>query len=117
MKKIFTLLFCVVAIGFAANASDLPVVDKCINVLLSNEQPTPEMIAELDANHDGKISIADVTTFVEQALRQNVNVKRTPTKDIDIKALVKETLDSKTGKPNIHDVTDAVDHNLKNHEK
>ena len=34
MKKIFTLLFCVVAMGFAANASDFPMVDRCINALL-----------------------------------------------------------------------------------
>ena len=59
MKKIFTLLFCVVAMGFAANASDFPMVDRCINALLGIDQPATLMASNLDANNDGMLSIAD----------------------------------------------------------
>lgn len=112
MKKIFTSLFCVFALGLAANATDIPLVDQCINVLLGVEQPTTLMAVNLDANHDGVINIHDVTTLIDQALKAEAN--RAPSKDIDINALIKETLETQTGQPTIHDVTDAVDHNLKN---
>lgn len=112
MKRIFTLLFCAVAIGISANASDLPLVDMCINVLLGNEQPTSLMAPNLDANHDGAITIDDVTTLIDQALAAE-QVNRAPAQEIDIDALVKEVLETQTGEPTIHDVNQAIDQNLK----
>ena len=114
MKKIFTLLFCIVAMGFAANASDLPLVDKCINVLLGYEQPTAIMAANLDANGDGVINIADVTTLIDMALQ--ANQQKAPARndsEIDVQAIIDDILDGEPPTPTISDVTDGVDHNLK----
>lgn len=113
MKKIFTLLFCVIAMGLAANASDMPLVDRCINVLLGNEQPTTLMAANLDANHDGEITIDDVAVLVDNELQARTGgINRAPAQDNDIDALVKKVLETKTDDPNIENVKDAVDHNL-----
>lgn len=111
MKKIFTLLFCVVAMGFAANASDFPEVDRCINALLGIDQPTTLMATNLDANNDGVLSIADATALIDQALAANT-INRAPAQKTDIDGLVKEALETKTGNPNIKDVQQAVDDNI-----
>lgn len=116
MKKIFTLLFCVVAMGFAANASDLPLVDKCINVLLGNEQPTALMAANLDANGDGVINIADVTTLIDMALQSQQQApaqSQQQAGEIDVKAIINDMLDGEPPTPVITDVTDGIDHNMK----
>jgi hypothetical protein len=115
MKKIFTLLFCVVAIGFASNASELPLVDRCINVLLGNEQTTQLMATELDANHDGIISIADVTTLIDEAL-QAKELKRARARNIDVEAIAKQVIATESGEPTINDVNQAIHQNLKNEE-
>ena len=112
MKKIFTLLFCVVALGFAAQAEDNGLIDRCINVLLGGEQPTMLMAANLDANHDGVISISDVTTLIDQQLMEQ-QANRAPATEVDVDALIEEVLKAKAGEPNIHDVNEAIEHNLK----
>ena len=111
MKKIFTLLFCVAAI--TAGATDTSMVEKCVNVLLGNEVPTATLAADLDANHDGIISIADVTTLIDMAL-ETQKVNRAPSRDIDVKAIVNEILETDKDEPTITDVTQAIDHNLNN---
>jgi len=111
MKKIFTLLFCVVAMGFAANASVFPMVDRCINALLGIDQPMTLMATNIDANNDGVVTIADATDLIDQALLANT-VNRAPAQSIDIDGLVKQTLETKTGDPNIKDVEQAVDVNI-----
>ena len=116
MKKIFTLLFCVVAMGFAANASELPMVDKCINVLLGIEQPTAIMATNLDANGDGVINIADVTTLIDMALlaqQQNAPAQQPQAGEIDVPAMINDMLDGEPPMPTINDVTDGIDHNIK----
>ena len=113
MKKFFTLLFCVAAMSVAANASENALVDRCINVLLGNEVPTKLMAANLDANQDGAITIDDVTTLIDMALAAQ-DVNRAPARDIDVDAIVDQAIKSETGEPNIHDVNQAIDHNLKN---
>ena len=115
MKKIFTLLFCVVDMGFAANASELPLVDKCINVLLGVEQPTAIMAANLDANGDGVINIADVTTLIDMALlaQQQQAPAQQQTGEIDVQAIINDMLDDEPPTPVITDVTDGIDHNIK----
>lgn len=114
MKKIFTLLFCVVAMGFAANASELPLVDKCINVLLGNEQPTAIMATNLDANGDGVINIADVTTLIDMALLgQQQAPAQQQAGEINVQAIINDMLDDEPPTPVITDVTDGIDHNIK----
>jgi len=112
MKKIFTLLFCVLAMGLSANAEDLPLVDRCINVLLGNETPTTLMATNLDANNDGVISIADVTTLIDEALQVN-QVNAAPAQDNNVDAIVNEIIVNADHSPNISDVNKAVDKNLK----
>ncbi|MBQ9554770.1 MAG: hypothetical protein IJV05_00945 [Muribaculaceae bacterium] len=113
MKKLFTLLFCVATMSIAANASEITLVDRCINVLLGKEVPTKLMANNLDANHDGAITIDDVTTLIDIALAAQ-NVNRAPASDIDVDAIIDQAIKSETGEPNIHDVNKAVDHNLRN---
>jgi hypothetical protein len=77
MKRFLMLLPCVAAMCVAANANESTLVDQCINVLLGNEQPTTLMATNLDANHDGAITIDDVTTLIDMALAER-NVNRAP---------------------------------------
>ena len=77
MKRFLMLLSCVAAMCVAANANESTLVDQCINVLLGNEQPTTLTATNLDANHDGAITIDDVTTLIDMALAQR-NVNRAP---------------------------------------
>ena len=114
MKKIFTLLFCVVALTAAANTDAR--VEQCINVLLGNPASTQLMAANvganLDADNDGMITIADVSALIDLNLQAQVN--RAPAQEIDIDALAKEVVESPTGKPDISDLNEAIDENLKN---
>lgn len=116
MKKIFTLLFCAVAIGLAANATDTSLVEQCINVLLENNQSTELRasgdIAIFDANHDGVITIADVTTLIDQILMEE-QANKAPAQMIDVEAIAKQVRETQTGEPTIKEVNKAIDHNLK----
>lgn len=120
MKKVFTLLFCVVAMALSASASDFTLVERCINYLLNPQAPktltASSQEAIYDANHDGVISISDVTTMIDQQLAAT-NVQNAPSQDIDVEAIINEALESETGEPNIHDVNKAIEHNLNNHKK
>ena len=113
MKKIFTLLFCVAAMTSAANATDTSMVERCINVLLGNETPTTIMATNLDANHDGVLSIADVTTLIDQALAAQ-QVNRAPARNIDVEGMINEMLENNNEEPTISDVSKAIDRNLNN---
>ena len=112
MKKIFTLLFCLVALSAAANNEAQ--IQQCINALLT-QTPNTQMMApnaNLDADGDGVLTIADVTTLIDQMLLGDVN--RAPAKKIDVDALAKQAVRSTTGEPNVNDVNEAIDENLKN---
>jgi hypothetical protein len=116
MKKIFTLLFCAVAIGFAANATDEVMIDQCINTLLSQDLSTPVRAIDvnLDANHDGVLTIDDVTIFIDMKLEaQMQHINRAPAKNADVNALINEVLETQNDKPNIDNVKEAVDKNIK----
>jgi hypothetical protein len=111
MKKIFTLLFCVVALSAAADTDAQ--IQQCINALLDNSAPTKVMAANnLDADGDGVLSIADVTTLIDQKLQGDVN--RAPAKQIDIDALADEIVRTNSSEPNVKDLNEAIDQNLKN---
>ena len=113
MKKIFTLLFCVVAVSFAASADNYANrAEQCINALLGKISPTTLMINNLDANHDGALSIDDVTTIIDEDL-QAQQTRRTPAKEKKIKGMVNNMLNNEPPTPTIDDVTDAVDKKLK----
>ena len=113
MKKIFTLLFCIAGMAFAAGAQDLTPVRQCIDALLAQDSATKFTKApEMDPNQDGVLTIADVTYLINQMLKEST-VQKAPAKDgTDIEGLIQEVLKS-DGNPNIHDVTDAIDKELK----
>lgn len=108
MKKIFTLLFCLVAVS--ALASTTTNHEQCMRVLLGFEQPTAIMAAQLDANHDGEISIADVTTMLSQALVESLaNNAPAVTEGKDkVQTLIDDILYGEPPTPSITEVTDAI---------
>lgn len=117
MKKIFTLLFCVAAFSFATSANtNVELVEQCINVLLNNNGPSRIQATEVnpvfDANHDGVITIADVTTLIDQGLEQEM-ANHAPSQKMDVDAIIDEILTSDKPKANIGDVNKAIEHNLK----
>lgn len=113
MKKIFTLLFCVTVVSIGASAADYTdLVNKCINVLLGAEQPTTLMATNLDANHDGVIDIADVTTLIDMNLQAN-QPYQAPAQEIDVDGIINKILVNEEPTPVINDVSDAIDNNLK----
>ena len=112
MKKFFTLLFCVTAMSFAANAADnMTLVDQCIDVLMSHEQPTATMMATLDANQDGVINIADVTTLIDMSLQAKLSMKA-PAKKSEVQTMIDDMLDNEPPRPTIHEVTEAIDKSI-----
>ena len=114
MKKIFTLLFCVVALSAAANNEAQ--IQQCINALLT-QTPSTQMMApnaNLDADGDGVLTIADVTTLIDQMLLAQKEANRAPAQKIDVDALARQAVRSTTGEPNVNDVNEAIDENLKN---
>lgn len=117
MKKIITLLFCVVAMALTASANDR--VDMCVNVLLGNEMPNKLMAANLDANHDGVITIHDLSVIIDEALQaQAAQPNKAPAQEVvDVDAIINKVLTTETGEPNISDVNQAIDHNLNQQKK
>lgn len=112
MKKIFTLLFCAIALSFTASADDL--VSECMNTLLSGNGTrlmATNVNAQLDANQDGVISIADVTALIDMKLEQE-NVNRAP-RNTDVESLINDIISNDQPKANIDDVNEVIEHNLK----
>lgn len=112
MKKIFTLLFCAIALSFTASADDL--VSECMNTLLSGNGTrlmATNVNAQLDANQDGVISIADVTALIDMKLEQE-NVNRAP-RNTDVESLINDIISNDQPKANIEDVNEVIEHNLK----
>ena len=113
MKKIFTLLLCVVAFSFAANANNyVERVEQCINALLNKTAPTAIMMTNLDANHDGVLNIHDVTTIIDEGLQEQ-QINRAPAKDNEVESIINDILDGVPPTPSIDKVTEAVDKKLK----
>ena len=113
MKKIFTLLICLMGMTFAANATD---VQDCINYLLSHHgeaQRLNTMNANFDANQDGVVNISDVTFMINENLRAQ-QTDMAPARNTDIPALINEVLETETENPNIEDVAKAIKQNLDN---
>lgn len=114
MKKLFTLLFCMVALSAAANTQEL--IDQCIHALLTRPA-SPQLMAvnpNLDADGDGELTIADVTTLIDQMLLAQKEANRAPAQKIDVDALARQAVRSTTGEPNVNDVNEAIETNLKN---
>ena len=118
MKKIFTLLFCVVALSAAADTDAQ--IQQCINALLDNSASTTKlMAANLDANHDGVITIHDLSVIIDEALQaQAAQPNKAPAQEVvDVDAIINKVLTTETGEPNISDVNQAIDHNLNQKKK
>lgn len=114
MKKIFTLLFCVVALGFAAHANDEVMIDECINLLLTQDQPTATRAANFDLNNDGIISVVDLTMMIDRNIEAKAN--RAPaqqTQNDKVQTVINEALETTTGQPDIEDVNKVIEKNLK----
>lgn len=114
MKKIFTLLFCLVGMTMAANATDLTPVYQCARAVLSHNGNTLMLSnPNMDANHDGVLNIADVTCLINQILKaeQTEQPNRAPVKDQNIEELIKQVLDTE-GDPTVKDVTKAINQKL-----
>ena len=110
MKKIFTLIFCVVALCPMAKADNNALIDRCINFILGAGNPnTTIMAANLDVNNDGVVNITDVTNLVNSEL-QNSNQPR-PMRvrsKTSVDELIQQTLNTKESSPNIQDVIKAI---------
>ena len=115
MKKIFTLLICMVACSFAASANNyVERVEQCINALLNNTTPTTLMMTNLDANHDGALNIHDVTAIIDEGLQeQQINRAPVQNQDNEVETIIHEMLDGVPPTPTIDDVTKTVDKKLK----
>lgn len=109
MKKIFTLLFCVVALTAAADTNSR--IEQCVNALLNRPASTMITAPNLDADGDGVLTIADVTTLIDQSLQAQVN--HAPSQKVDIEALAKEITLTPNHQPNINDLNEAIEENLK----
>lgn len=110
MKKIFTLLFCVAAMAFAAQADD-NFIDQCINYVLYNGGTPTVRAAEFDANNDGVVNISDVIFLVNQSTNEaQINqAPAVPQSDAIINSLLNEPKPVVT----IKDATDAINKEIK----
>lgn len=70
MKKIFTSLFCVLAVGLFAHADDNALIDQCINTVLGGDNATMTIATpNMDVNHDGVVNITDITIMINQDIQ------------------------------------------------
>jgi len=117
MKKFFTLLFCVAAMGFAASANEAPNVNDCINTLLSGNQATTLRGVNLDFNNDGIVSIADVTAIIDYNLMVQEQINRAPAASNEAinkrGTVIEGKLKSINGEIGIKDVPETTDKNIK----
>ncbi len=114
MKKFFTLLFCVTVMGFGANAAETSdIVYKCIDKLLGGQQSTTIMATNLDANNDGVLNIADVTTLVDLVLQVN-QPNFAPEQKMEVNTMLGKIVNNQPPVPTIEDVTKAIDQAITN---
>ena len=113
MKKIITLMLFVAAMALNASADNAQ-IQQCIDVVLGKETPAKLMGANMDLNNDGVLDVADVAIMIKMQLREQKSIKaKAPAQRIDVDKLILETLETRTGEPNLSDVNKAIDHNLK----
>ena len=113
MKKIFTLLFCVAAMAFAAQADD-NLLDQCINYLVNNgSTQTTIKLSELDANHDGVINISDVTFLINKKLNEGQVNNAPAVEQNDANVIIDNLLNDNDGTVTINDATEAINKELK----
>lgn len=119
MKKIFTLIICVVALCPLAKADNNALIERCINYIMTAGAPNTTLMAtNLDANNDGVVNITDVTTLINSEL-QNSNQPRPMRvrgQKSSVDELIQKTLNSRESSPNIMDVTKAINEENKNKE-
>ena len=113
MKKFFTLLFCVTVMGISAHAETTDIVYQCIDKLLGGQQSTTIMATNLDANHDGVLNIADVTTLIDIVLQAN-QPNFAPEQQEEVNNLIDKIVKNEPPVPTIEDVTRAIDQAITN---
>lgn len=110
MKKIFTLLICVAALAFAANAENSR-AQQCIDYLLNGSNaPKAVMVANFDVNNDGIVDISDATMLINMELEAKANAPAK--KKVDVDAIINDILDGEPPTPNLGDVNEAINKNL-----
>ncbi|MBR5170546.1 MAG: hypothetical protein IKW85_08255 [Muribaculaceae bacterium] len=113
MKKVFTLLFCVVATAFAASANNDALIDRCINYVLGNDTNiAAPQTQELDANNDGVINITDVTTLINMKLQDEKVQKSSRHRVLKPQVLIDKVLNESPSKTTITTITDAINKDL-----
>ena len=112
MKKIFTLLYCIAGITFAANANDDAPIEQCINMVLNGTTNSTALTSpNMDVNHDGIIDITDVTLLIDQKLR-NEKANRAPAVKNDTEEMTNRLLEGTQPAVSIKELTDAIEENL-----
>ena len=111
MKKIFTLLFCVAAVAFAAHADD-SLIDQCINYLVNGTAQTTVKVSDLDANHDGVINISDVTYLINKKLNEGQMNNAPAVEQTEADVIINNLLNDKDGTVSINEATEAINKEL-----
>ena len=71
----------------------------------------PRKALQLDANQDGVINIADVTTLIDMSLQAKHSMKA-PAKKSEVQTMIDDMLDNEPPRPTIHEVTEAIDKSI-----
>lgn len=116
MKKIFTLLFCIAAMAFAANANetvnDNDLITRCMNVVLGIEAPTTNLNGiNLDVNQDGRIDVSDVTLLIEQNKSQMKT--QAPKRKLHTKKALEKSTKFSDRERKLKDARETIEHNKK----
>ena len=116
MKKIFTLLFCVAAMTFAANANTN--YERCIEFLLQQDTParfTAANLVEFDVNLDGVINIDDVTAMIAQMLDEKEAARANAPRNNSpkVQEVINDMLNDTPPVPTMKDLTDTINEQIK----
>ena len=71
------------------------------------------MASSLDANHDGVLNIADVTTLIDIVLQANQQ-NLAPEQQAEVNTLIDKIVKNEPPVPTIEDVTRAIDQAITN---
>jgi len=106
MKKIFTLLLCMVALSAAA--SDIT-VQQCIDIVLGvNNSQLNAVRVDADRNNDGVVDITDVTVLIDEQLQLSGMRNNAPARqdgDETLQQVVNGVLD---GAREVNDVNERI---------
>ena len=81
--------------------------------MLGDQQSTTIMATNLDANNDGVLNIADVTTLVDLVLQVN-QPNFAPEQKMEVNTMLGKIVNNQPPVPTIEDVTKAIDQAITN---